>query len=183
MKITNIKPMGKLPVYDISVADAEHYILENGVVTHNTGIYYSANTIFIIGRSQEKDGTEVVGWNFTLNIEKSRFVKEKSKLTFQVLYDGGIDKYSGILELALESGHFVKSGNRYQIVDFSTGELKEEKIWGKDLGPKEYEPLLKDKKFLEFVANKFTLRAKSKEIIEEQVDTEFTDRQTELDGE
>lgn len=172
-----------IPCFAIAHVYDTQEIYSRKVVSGGTGIYYSANTIFIIGRSQEKDGTEVVGWNFTLNIEKSRFVKEKSKLTFQVLYDGGIDKYSGLLELALESGHFVKNGNRYQVVDFSTGELKEEKIWGKDLGPKEYEPLLKDKKFLEFVANKFTLRAKSKEIIEEQVDTEFTDRQTELDGE
>jgi hypothetical protein len=84
MKISSIKPIGRHRVYDISVADVEHYVLKNGVVTHNTGLIYSANQAFIIGKSQEKDGTELAGWNFTLNVEKSRFVREKSKLTFRV---------------------------------------------------------------------------------------------------
>jgi hypothetical protein len=104
MKISSIKPIGRHRVYDISVADVEHYVLKNGVVTHNTGLIYSANQAFIIGKSQEKDGTELAGWNFTLNVEKSRFVREKSKLTFRVLYESGIQKYSGLLDMALEAG-------------------------------------------------------------------------------
>ena len=54
MKITKIEKVGKHKVYDITVADNHQYILENGVVTHNTGIYYSASNIFIIGRQQDK---------------------------------------------------------------------------------------------------------------------------------
>jgi hypothetical protein len=84
MKIKSIERIGKNPVYDISVKDVNHYVLENGVVTHNTGLIYSANQAFIIGKAQEKDGTDLAGWNFTLNVEKSRYVREKSKLTFQV---------------------------------------------------------------------------------------------------
>ena len=61
MKIRSIRSVGKLPVYDLSVNsdnyDEQQYVLENGVVTHNTGIMYSANTVFIISKSQEKDGT------------------------------------------------------------------------------------------------------------------------------
>ncbi len=49
------------------------------VVSGGTGIYYSADNIFILGRQQEKDGKDVVGYNFIINVEKSRFVKEKSK--------------------------------------------------------------------------------------------------------
>jgi hypothetical protein len=41
MKIKTIKPVGRKPVYDLSINsdnyDEQHYILENGVVTHNTG--------------------------------------------------------------------------------------------------------------------------------------------------
>ena len=77
MKIKSIKPVGKLPVYDISVDKTEHYALKNGVITHNTGLYYSANMIFIISKAQEKDGDELAGWKFTINIEKSRYVKER----------------------------------------------------------------------------------------------------------
>lgn len=132
MKIVNIKHVGKLPVYDISVADAEHYILQNGVVTHNTGIYYSADWIIIFGRQQEKETSgdkELLGWNFILNNEKSRFVKEKSKIPLQVLFDTGISKYSGILDLAIESkdvmlGKVGKSSG-YALVDVESGEVGE----------------------------------------------------------
>ncbi|PWL20053.1 MAG: recombinase RecA, partial [Synechococcus sp. XM-24] len=43
------------------------------VVSGGTGIYYSADNIYIIGRQQEKDGKDVVGYNFIINVEKSRF--------------------------------------------------------------------------------------------------------------
>lgn len=78
------------------------------IISGGTGLIYSANQAFIIGKSQEKDGTELAGWNFTLNVEKSRFVREKSKLTFRVLYESGIQKYSGLLDMALESGLIQK---------------------------------------------------------------------------
>jgi hypothetical protein len=38
------------------------------------------DNIFILGHQQEKDGTEIVGYNFIINVEKSRYVKEKSKI-------------------------------------------------------------------------------------------------------
>ena len=49
------------------------------VVGGGTGSYYAADNIFILGRQQEKEGTEVVGYNFIINVEKSRYVREKSK--------------------------------------------------------------------------------------------------------
>ena len=58
MKIKSVTPVGKLPVYDLSVKEVEHYVLENGIVTHNTGVMYSADTVFIIGKRQIKEGTE-----------------------------------------------------------------------------------------------------------------------------
>jgi RecA/RadA recombinase len=62
------------------------------VVSGGKGIMYAANTVFIVTKAQEKDGKELSGWNFTINIEKSRYVREKAKLPFQVLYDSGIQK-------------------------------------------------------------------------------------------
>ena len=94
-KIKSIKHVGKQPVYDISIKskeyDKQQYALENGVISHNSGLYLSSNSIFIIGRSQEKDGTDLAGYTFTLNVEKSREVREKAKFKFTVLYDKGID--------------------------------------------------------------------------------------------
>lgn len=104
------------------------------VVSGGTGIMYSADTVFIIGRSQVKEGTEIVGYNFNVNIEKSRYVKEKSKFPVTVTFDGGINMYSGLLELALENGYVVKpKAGWYQpcFLNVETGELEpdESKSW------------------------------------------------------
>lgn len=138
MKITNVEKVGKNPVYDISVEGAEHYFLENGVVTHNTGLIYSANQAFIITKTQEKDGTELSGWNFTINIEKSRYVREKAKLPFRVLYESGIQKYSGLLDIALTAGCVIKPSNGwYSRVD-DDGVVEDRKWRAKDTDTKEF---------------------------------------------
>ena len=44
-KIKSITSVGTGDVYDISVEKYENYILENGVVTHNSGLQYASSTI------------------------------------------------------------------------------------------------------------------------------------------
>lgn len=159
LEIVSIKKVGRKPVYDISVDEAEHYVLSNGAVTHNTGVMYSANDAWIISRSQEKDGTELAGYTFTINIEKSRRVKEKSKIPLTVMFDGGITRYSGLLDLALEAGIVIKpSIGWFQKVDPATGEVLEGKYRAKDTDTAEFwEPLLKSKEFNDAIRQKFLL--------------------------
>ena len=160
MKISSIKKVGKKPVYDLSVSEVEHYVLKNGVVTHNTGIYYSANQIFIISKSQEKDGDQLAGFKFTINIEKSRYVKEKAKLPFTVLYEGGVQKWSSLFELAQESGHIIKPKmGWYNIVDMETGEIQPKSYRAKDIESNDefFENLIKDKTFKDYVEKKYKL--------------------------
>lgn len=165
MKIKNIKKIGKLPCYDISVKDAEHYILENGVVSHNTGVMYSANTVLFVTKAQEKEGSDLVGYNFTLKAEKSRFIKEGSKLPLTVTFDKGINKYSGLFDLALELGFIHKnSAVSYSraFLDENTGELiPEEKKWKrKDTDCSEFwDDLLNNKHFKETVEHHYLLDA------------------------
>ena len=122
------------------------------VVGGGTGSYYSADNIFIIGRQQEKEGTEVIGYNFIINVEKSRYVKEKSKIPISVSFDGGISKYSGLLDLAIESDHVVKPTNGwYAKVDQSTGEVGDKKRIADTSTPEFMEPILKDPRFKEFI--------------------------------
>jgi RecA/RadA recombinase len=102
-----------LNLKDLPMVVINHIYMEQGlypkaIVSGGTGIYYSADTIWIIGRSQEKDGTEVTGYNFNINIEKSRFVREKSRIPVTVMHKGGISKWSGLMDMALESGHVIK---------------------------------------------------------------------------
>ena len=152
-----------LNIKDISMIVVNHTYKEIGmfpkdIVGGGTGSYYSADNIYIIGRQQEKDGTEIVGYNFIINVEKSRYVKEKSKIPISVSFDGGISKYSGLLDLAIESGHVVKPTNGwYAKVDQSTGEVGDKKRIADTSTPEFMEPILKDPKFKEFIKHKYEI--------------------------
>lgn len=162
MKIKSVKRIGRQPVYDLTVKEAHHYMLKNGVVSHNTGIMYSSDAVWIIGRQQEKDGTEIVGYNFVINIEKSRHVKEKAKIPISITHKGGIDKWSGMFDLALEAGMLIKPKmGWYQKVDLETGEISQESFREKAIKAdiSYFENLLKTKKFVEFVRQKYKLSA------------------------
>jgi|TARA_B110000914_G_scaffold169979_1_gene150619 RecA/RadA recombinase len=123
-----------LTLRDIPLLAVNHTYQEIGlfpkaVVSGGTGIYYSSDNIWIIGRQQEKKGTEIMGYNFVINVEKSRFVREKSKIPISVTWEGGIETYSGLLDVAMEGGYVVKPQNGwYSKVDRTTGEVEEKKV-------------------------------------------------------
>ena len=155
MKIVKIKKVGRKPVYDLSVKDNEHYILENGVVTHNTGVMYSSDNVWIIGRSQEKTGKELDGYSFNINVEKSRFVREKSKIPIVVSFKGGINKWSGLLDVALESGHVTKP----KVGWYTRPSVEDDKSWrAKDTNTAEFwAPILQDTDFPQWVEERYTI--------------------------
>jgi RecA/RadA recombinase len=164
-----------LTLKDIPCVVVNHTYKEIGlfpkdIVGGGTGSYYSADNIFILGRQQEKEGTEVVGYNFIINVEKSRYVKEKSKIPVSVSFDGGISKWSGLLDLALESGHVVKPSNGwYQIV----GDEKKYRI--KETDTKEFWlPILQQKSFYDFVKNKYSI-GQVDMITDESIDKELAE--------
>lgn len=152
---------------DIPCIAINHIYMEQGmypkaIVSGGTGGIYSSNTIWIITKSQEKDGTELIGFTFTINIEKSRTVIERSKIPLTVTFDGGINKFSGLLDLAMESGHVIKPSNGwYQMVDKETGELIGGKVRYDDTQKEEFlGKVLQHKSFTSFVRNKYQLNSK-----------------------
>ena len=144
------------------------------VVGGGTGSYYSADNIFILGRQQDKDGTELLGYNFIINVEKSRYVREKSKIPISVKFDGGISRWSGLLEMALESKHVVKPSNGwYSRVDGDTGEVEEKKWRIKDTDTKEFwMPIITSKTFQEWVKNNYQISTGSI-ISDDSIDEEL----------
>ena len=128
------------------------------VVGGGTGSYYSADNIYILGRQQEKEGTEIVGYNFIINVEKSRHVREKSKIPVNVTFEGGINKYSGLLDIALE-GNFVQkpSNGWYAKVDQETGELGDKKRYDATQTEEFWKDLLASPKFAEYVRKKYEI--------------------------
>jgi hypothetical protein len=90
-------------------------MFSKAVVSGGTGIMYSADNVWIIGRQQDKDGTEIQGYHFIINVEKSRFVKEKSKIPISVSWEGGVQKWSGLLDIAIEGGFVIKPKNGWYV--------------------------------------------------------------------
>jgi len=151
-----------LTLKDIPMVVVNHTYMEIGmfpkaIVGGGTGSYYSADNIYILGRQQEKEGTEIVGYNFIINVEKSRYVREKAKIPVTVTFEGGISKWSGLLEMALESGHVVKPSNGwYSRVNTETGEVEDKKYRIADTDSKEFwEPILADETFKEWIAKTY----------------------------
>ena len=157
--VTPYLTMKDIPCVVVNHTYKEIGLYPKDIVGGGTGSYYSADNIFILGRQQEKDGTELIGYNFTINIEKSRFVREKSKLPFTVTYEDGIMKYSGLLDIALESGHVIKPKNGwYTRVNKETGEVEEKNYRIKDTTTSSFwDPILKDKSFNEFIKARYQL--------------------------
>lgn len=146
------------------------------VVGGGTGSYYSADNIFILGRQQEKDGTELSGWNFIINVEKSRYVREKSKIPVTVNFDGGISRWSGLLDMALETGHVVKpSVGWFARVNKSTGEIEDKKWRIKETDSKEFWlPILMDKSFQEDIKNRYQI-AHGSILSDDDIDAELAE--------
>ena len=139
-------------------------------VSGGTGIYYSADNIYIIGRQQEKDGKEVTGYNFIINVEKSRYVKEKAKIPIEVSWEEGISKWSGLMDMALESGHVIKPKvGWFQKVDMETGEIQDKNWRMADTYCADFWiPILKSPSFNEWVEKKY--RAANGSIIQDEDD-------------
>ena len=115
-KIKSITSIGTGDVYDISVEKYENYILENGVVTHNSGLQYAASTIIYLSKSKEKDGTEVIGNIIRAKTHKSRLSKENQDVEIRLYYDErGLDRYYGLLELGEIGGLWKNVAGRYEI--------------------------------------------------------------------
>lgn len=183
MKLVKKVYVGKMPVYDLSVKDKEQYILENGTVSHNTGIAYASNNTIFIGRRQIKEGTEITGYNFVLNTEKSRMVKEKSKFFLEVTFDGGIDRFSGLLEIGLELGYIIKPKNGWYQPAFlneETGEIapledaksyREKQTKSSDKASMEFwSQLLKHEPFLQAIEQRYRL---SEMVSQDDIDDEI----------
>lgn len=154
-----------LSLKDIPLVAVNHTYKEIGmfpkdIVGGGTGSYYSADAIWILGRQQDKDGSDIAGYHFVINVEKSRFVKEKSKIPITVNFEGGINRWSGLLDIALEGNYITKPKvGWYSIVDKETGELKEPNMRAKDIidNKELWQEMFSTTDFAKYIENKYKL--------------------------
>ena len=151
--------MKNIPLLAVNHTYQEIGLFPKAIVSGGTGIYYSADNIWIIGRQQEKKGTEIKGYHFIINVEKSRFVKEKSKVPISVTWEGGIERFSGLLQVAMAGGYVVKpTMGWYASVNKETGEINEPKVREKDTLSEEFwKPIFENTDFKEFVKSYYQI--------------------------
>lgn len=151
--------MKNIPMLAVNHTYKEIGLFPKDIVGGGTGIYYSADNIWILGRQQDKQGTEIKGYHFVINVEKSRYVKEKSKIPISVSWEGGVQRFSGLLDVAIAGNYVAKpSAGWYQRVDTSTGELVGPKVRQADtLDAGFWDPVFKETNFSEFIEKQYKI--------------------------
>jgi RecA/RadA recombinase len=173
--VTPYLTMKNIPLIAVNHTYQEIGMFPKAIVSGGTGIYYSADNIWILGRRQNKTGAEVTGYDFVINVDKSRFVKEKSQIPISVSWDGGVERYSGLLDVALATGHVTKPSNGwYQRVDTETGEMIGNKYREKDtLSAEFWDPIFEETDFKEKIRKLYSIDQPSEidatTIVEEAV--------------
>ena len=120
-----------------------------------SGLKYAASSIIFLSKRKEKDGTEIVGNIIHCKNAKSRLTVENRMVDVRLTYDKGLDRYYGLLDLALAFDVFKKQGTR---VLLPTGKTE----YGKTINnnPEKYftEEVMAD---LEVVVNEYFKYGKS----------------------
>lgn len=114
------------------------------------GLKFAASIIVYLSKKKEKVGNEVVGNIIHCKLFKGRFTKENKMVDVLLKYDSGLDRYYGLLDIALKYGIFKKVSTRVELPDGTM-------VWEKNINE---EP---EKYFTEDILNK----------LEEAVQKEF----------
>ena len=149
--------MKNIPMVAVNHTYKEIGLFPKDIVGGGTGIYYSSDNIWIIGRRQNKKGTDITGYDFIINVEKSRYVKEKSKIPISVSWEGGVQPYSGLLDVALAGGYVVKPSNGWYSHKDSDKKVRETDTLTKEF----WDPIFETTDFKEFVKKQYTIGYKT----------------------
>jgi len=167
-----------LRIKDIPLVQVAHIYLSlemfpKPIISGGQGILLASDTAWIINKSQEKEGTEQVGSNFTIKVEKSRFVREKTAIPITVKFEGGLSRYTGLLDIALESKLVIKPNMGWYSRVNDEGEIEAKKWRAKDTDCSEFwQPLLKSKKFNEYIESTYKL-SQNQLISDEEIKSEI----------
>ena len=85
-----------------------------------SGLKYAASSIIFLSKRKEKVGTDVVGNIVHCKNHKSRLTIENKMVDVKLSYETGLDKYYGLLELAIKYGIFKQVSTRIELPDGTT---------------------------------------------------------------
>jgi hypothetical protein len=126
-----------LTLKDIPMVAINHVYKEIGgnpkyaknIVGGGTGMYLASDNIWILGRRQsgKDDEGDIAGYDFVINIEKSRYAREKTQIPITVNFSEGLNKWSGLFDLAMSAGLIHSPSKAWYSVRGDFGGLSEDK--------------------------------------------------------
>ena len=90
------------------------------VMGGGSGLKYAASSIIFLSKKKEKDGKDVIGNIIHCKNEKSRLTIENKMVDVILKYDSGLDRYYGLLDLAVKYGIFKQASTRIELPDGTT---------------------------------------------------------------
>jgi RecA/RadA recombinase len=116
----------------------------------------------VMGRSRAKEKKSasdptIIGHIVTAETHKSRFSKEKSKMTYRIKVEGGLDTFYGIMDDAIECGVVVKPKPGYYSRPHINDDvaLKEKDVYSSEF----WGPIFKDTNFRSWLEEKYTYKS------------------------
>lgn len=86
-----------------------------------SGLKYAASTIVYLSKKKEKNADgDVIGNIIHCKLYKSRLTKENQQVDVQLNYDTGLNRYYGLVEIAINHGIFKKVSTRIELPDGTT---------------------------------------------------------------
>ena len=151
----------KIPLFAINSSyDSMASIYAEKTLRGGKQVLLSSDAVLMVTRSQIKDeDKELKGWSFNYSVFKGRYVQEKSTFSIVVTYAGGIDKNSGLFDLAVDSGFLKSEKQGFYIINLP-GQITEKNLRRKDIEENYqvfFDALIKNKDFKEYTTNKYAL--------------------------
>jgi RecA/RadA recombinase len=109
--------LGKLQIPMIVVAHTYQVVVGSYVpikeIGGGQGVKYACSIILTLSKKQAKDGDDRIGSIITTKLYKSRITRVGLSVETLLRFDGGLDRYFGLLELAEKFGVVTKEGTKY----------------------------------------------------------------------
>lgn len=167
-----------LKIKEVPVIAINHIYKEIGpmypkdVPGGGTGLYYSSNDVWIIGRQKDKDGKELQGFNFTINIDKSRYVREGAKIPISISFENGIDKWSGLFDIAMAGGFIRSEKQGWYLIEDSDKSYRKSDIESNDTY---WEEMIENPKFKQYVIDSYKLEHGKQKTVDLEEEMEYAD--------
>lgn len=80
-----------------------------------SGLKYAATNIMFLSKSKLREGTDVIGAIIKCRTKKSRITKEGAEVSVKLTFDQGLDRYYGLVDIAIAAGIFKKVSTKVEL--------------------------------------------------------------------